>query len=289
MSSFSYTGFLPASKSLMNRALIAQSFFPNMEIIGESSSDDVLFMKQGVTSLLNGQVAECGHAGTVLRFLAVRASREKGKFKLNVSDRLFSRPINELLVALRQLGSQCDYSNNQLVIESQGWCPYGDAIQIQSQKSSQFISALLLNSWGYEKSIAFSAGNKIASPLYLKMTCEFLAKMGMQIEHYNGDYVVLPNQKLKVDSYTAEIDMSCAFSIAAMASVAGSAKLLNWPKKSLQPDFLFTEILEAMGVRLALKKSIFEVNKAKGLRAIKFDLKSRSRLISSFIYSLLLL
>ncbi|MCB0351832.1 MAG: 3-phosphoshikimate 1-carboxyvinyltransferase, partial [Bdellovibrionales bacterium] len=79
MNNFNFSGELPASKSIMNRALIAGSYNPNLKILGDSNCDDVRLMKNGLRSLVTGQPIDCGHAGTVLRFLALRASRIPGR------------------------------------------------------------------------------------------------------------------------------------------------------------------------------------------------------------------
>jgi 5-enolpyruvylshikimate-3-phosphate synthase len=47
---------------------------------------------------------DCGEGGTVLRFLALRASREKGRHKLTGGARLINRPQEELVKILSQLG-----------------------------------------------------------------------------------------------------------------------------------------------------------------------------------------
>lgn len=100
----SFIGHVPASKSILNRALILQSFGPDLKIYGVSDSDDVVKMKAGIKALKDQAIIDCGEGGTVLRFLALRASREKGRHKLTGSARLINRPQEELVKILSQLG-----------------------------------------------------------------------------------------------------------------------------------------------------------------------------------------
>jgi 5-enolpyruvylshikimate-3-phosphate synthase len=100
----SFIGHVPASKSIFNRALILQSFGPDLKICGVSDSDDVVKIKAGIKALKDQAMIDCGEGGTVLRFLALRASREKGRHKLTGSVRLINRPQEELMKILSQLG-----------------------------------------------------------------------------------------------------------------------------------------------------------------------------------------
>src|SRR5215469_7307474 len=98
----SFIGHVPASKSILNRALILQSFEPDLKIYGVSDSDDVVKMKAGIKALKDQAMIDCGEGGTVLRFLALRASREKGRHKLTGSARLINRPQGELVKILSE-------------------------------------------------------------------------------------------------------------------------------------------------------------------------------------------
>ena len=119
----SFIGHVPASKSILNRALILHSFEPDLKIYGVSDSDDVVKMKAGIKALKDQAMIDCGEGGTVLRFLALRASREKGRHKLTGSARLINRPQEELVKILSQLDVTAKFAKNSLTIESDGWRP----------------------------------------------------------------------------------------------------------------------------------------------------------------------
>ena len=73
---------IPSSKSLYNRALIVQSFFPDLQLLGHSTCDDVNFAKQALREFSQGVDIHCGEGGTTFRFVCVRVSRKKGTYRI---------------------------------------------------------------------------------------------------------------------------------------------------------------------------------------------------------------
>ncbi|MGZ3724045.1 MAG: 3-phosphoshikimate 1-carboxyvinyltransferase, partial [Bdellovibrionales bacterium] len=147
MKPFAFVGKLAASKSILNRTLLIQSYNPHIKVIGESECDDVRYMTAGIAQMFEGQDIQAGSAATVLRFLAVRASRIPGRHRLVGHPRLLSRPHDELIKILRQVGVNCEITPEALIIESEGWRMHGDTLLVPSERSSQFASAVLLNAW----------------------------------------------------------------------------------------------------------------------------------------------
>jgi len=272
---FNFIGKIPGSKSLFNRALVAASYADHeVNIVGHSESQDVDLMKQALESLHCYQPIECGHAGTVLRFMALRASREPGEHQLFASQRLLSRPQDEIVTILCQLGVEAKLYPDSLVIKSFGWKPMGDSLHIPSDRSSQFASAVLMNCWNLPESLYLSIGPKIVSRPYWLMTVGMMRHFGMELEKWEGDFRVWSQQKIKIDRYIVEMDMSSAFSIAAVAAVSGKTILEDFPSKSSQPDSLFPEILIQMGVPVTRNKSQLRVEKAYELKGIDINLNN---------------
>ena len=102
---FRFEGTLPASKSILNRLLVIQSLGDpaHVHVDGASDSDDVGHLRQGLAALHAGQPMDCGAAGTVLRFLALRAARKPGRHVLTGTPRLLARPMAPLQDVLGQL------------------------------------------------------------------------------------------------------------------------------------------------------------------------------------------
>ncbi len=99
---FQFRGEIPSSKSGLNRAWLAKSYFSNLNIHGDSNCDDVRYMKLGLLHLAQKKEIFCGDAGTVFRFLAMRASREPGVWTLTGTPRLLSRPHDDLIFIMNQ-------------------------------------------------------------------------------------------------------------------------------------------------------------------------------------------
>jgi 3-phosphoshikimate 1-carboxyvinyltransferase len=248
---------LDSSKSMLNRLLILQSYQPSLVIHGDSKSDDVGHMKSALLQLAKGEVANCGHAGTTLRFLALRASRISGVHRLTGSPRLFSRPQDQIQNLLRQVGVKCRIENLIMVIEGEGWKPLQNMIEIDASVSSQFASSVFLNAWNLEQPWSVEISNDLVSESYLNMTLEIVRSAGLNFElktQADGArvYLLPAHAKIKARSMSAEIDTSSAFAIAALTVARGGrVKILNWPQHSGQADSIFPIILSGMGVLIS--------------------------------------
>ena len=270
--SFYFLGSGPDSKSLLLRALIVKSYFPNFQIKGNDKFQDckdVYYMKQGLKSLsstdqlkiynknesineseTSHHVINCHHGGAVLRFLALRCAREKMNVTLKGSASLFNRPMKELKSLLNQLGCETHIEENSIKIKSTGWHILGDALHVSGNRSSQFASAVLLNSWKLSYPLFLKIEDKMSSASYFQMTLSFLRSLGMHIDEGENEYHIPAHQEIRKISYQPGQDMSCLFALSALAVINGELCITDWPNKSLQPDFVFPEILKDMGVSI---------------------------------------
>lgn len=274
MTGFEFRGTIPESKSILNRLLVIQSFAgAHFYVRGESRAEDVERMHSALHDLLHGHPADCGAAGTTLRFLALRASRIPGKHVLKGTERLFSRPQEELLSIFAQLGAQCEIQRDQMVIESEGWKSV-PSIEINRSLSSQFASAVVLCAWNLPHQMALNFSGQEVSSGYFDMTLELVARCGMKWKRNSRSQVVIPAGAIPaVGDYEAEIDVSSAFSIAALAAVGGEALIQNWPGAgSLQPDARFPQILTSMGCEVTEEKNTLLVRHQGALQAIDCNL-----------------
>jgi 3-phosphoshikimate 1-carboxyvinyltransferase len=271
---FTFVGKLQASKSILNRTLLIQSYNPHLKVTGDSECDDVRFMKSGIAEMFQGQEIHAGSAATVLRFLALRASRIPGRHRLVGHPRLLARPHDELIKILRQVGVTCEITPEALTIQSEGWRMHGDTLLIPSERSSQFASAALLNAWELPFDLYVSLGGKKVSEGYWRMSVNIAQAFGMKIDFWDSDFRIVRGQKPMGADYHAEIDMSSAFALAAVAAVSGQATFLDFPELSIQPDAQFTSILQTMGVPLHFAKQNLKVEKARHLNGVAVNLKS---------------
>lgn len=272
MPDFFFRGKVPPSKSLMNRALIIRSYSDDYRVFGESEAEDVQFLRKALTKIEDGREFYLGEGGTSLRFFALRVARQKGVFTLRGSERLFQRPQTSLVSILSQLGVEADLRENSLVVRSEGWDLPASPLEIPVNQSSQFASAVLLNSWNLSSDLALRFAGGLVSGPYLRMTMEVCRQAGMNIEESQDGLVIRRGQNPRSMCFRGEPDFSSLFSIAAMAALGGRACFEDVPETSLQPDQRGFALLEAMGAKVIRDGSEVIVDRASQLRAVDADL-----------------
>lgn len=248
---------LPLSKSLMNRALIIKSFFPEIEICsaGALFGADVLNLKASLDSLKSRKFF-IGEGAAPLRFLALRLSRFNGKFEILGSERLFSRPITELVDLLTQLGcTQVQVTNKSLAFHSPGVWPSKVALPVN--QTSQLLSGILLSSWELPQSLEVELlGTEFrASETYFSMTIEFLSQLGWRADLEDEKIIVPPKQNIVPEEINVEPDMSAAATVAVLGAVSKGVFIEGLPLRSLQGDFKIFKLLEEAGIEVKFTTS----------------------------------
>ena len=167
---------LVGSKSESNRALMIAyygGFAPRIKNL--SASDDTRLLYEIINGFtvktrfiasyinpnnpINSKTINCANAGTVLRFLATALAFRDGNWILTGSDRMFQRPIGDLVNALRTMGADIEYMgqegfpplkiNGKSPVRTDRVCPKKirvcpDIIHVDISRSSQFASSILL-------------------------------------------------------------------------------------------------------------------------------------------------
>lgn len=274
---FHFKGIIPASKSIMNRALICSSYSQNLKIEGSSNCDDVVKMVHAIHQLKNEPLNlshefDCGAAGTVLRFLALRLSRIPGKHILKGSERLFQRPQQDLLDLLSKLGVLYDLSKDRMILHSEGWKNLFQPLEVHRNVSSQFASGILLNAWNLNQDLNLKMIGSPMSEGYLQMTIQLVKALGMKLTFSENKLVIPAKSQVEVNSYQAESDLSSLFAVAAFSVLNGEAQFEKFPYPSLQPDIEFLDFFKRMEIPFLLNENeqvlkIFPVKHFKGLDA----------------------
>lgn len=268
---------ITGSKSESNRLLILQDLYPNIEITNLSNSDDSQLMQKALEvsnsiSISNSTSTEIDihHAGTAMRFLtAYFAIKEGAEVILTGSKRMKERPIKILVDALRSLGADIDY------IENEGFPP----LQIKGQKltknqvtlkanvSSQYISALLLIASKLKNGLELTLDGKITSVPYIKMTLNLLSQVGIQTEFKNNVIKVKPQTiNSKSQTLSVESDWSSAsywFSSVALSPLNTKVTLSTYKKESLQGDAVLMDIYKNFGVETTFENEQIVLYKSK--------------------------
>ncbi len=273
MADYFYRGVIPASKSLMNRALICASYFPELILHGQSQCDDVVRMRDALLRLPSKDV-DCGAAGSVFRFLALRVSRLQGRFVLRGTTRLLSRPHQDLLEILSRLGSQVTTASDHWVIISTGWQNLDAAIQVRRNISSQFASGIILNAWNLKQDLHLEMPGVAVSEGYLSMTLKMVRQLGMRYEQRENSLIIRAHSEVQMRAYEVESDVSSLFAVAAFATLNGNAVFDSFPQSDLQPDRVFVGLLRMMGAPITCEQSQLRVQRALSLQGIEANLAS---------------
>jgi len=249
---------LPFSKSITNRAyLIKKISNQHFNIINPSFSSDSENLRANIKLLDNclvfdkPQIIDIGDAGTNMRFLTALLSITHGIWILSGSERMKQRPIKELVDTLISLGADIKY------VEKNGFPPLlikgkkieGGEILVDSEISSQFISALLLIAPVLKNGLKIKFSGKKVSYSYIMMTLKVLQHFGI-IYHEGGDYIFVDEQNFIKKDIEIEADWSSAsywYEVAAL-SKKSNIKLKGLKKLNLQGDEIVAEIFEMFGV-----------------------------------------
>ena len=113
---------LTASKSESNRALIIQALCcERFEIQNLATGEDTQILQQTLDSFIKNPNSEIsynvGASGTAMRFLTAFFATKTGTSILTGTERMKKRPIGILVNALRELGADIDY------LEEEGFPP----------------------------------------------------------------------------------------------------------------------------------------------------------------------
>ena len=103
---------LPSSKSICNRALIINALAGSTcRPENLSDCDDTRVMIEALTHM--PETIDIMAAGTAMRFLTAYLSVTPGTHVLTGTERMRQRPIKILVDALRSLGAQIEYTENE--------------------------------------------------------------------------------------------------------------------------------------------------------------------------------
>ena len=255
---------LPASKSLSNRLLIISALSQNkFEIDNLSEANDTELLQKLLNELKHTSSQEtvtidAQDAGTVYRFLTAYLSRTKGKFKLTGSKRMQSRPIGILVNALRELGAKITYLKQDgfppLLIE--GHELISKPLTIQSNISSQFITALLLIAPLLPQGLKIEFDQKPNSYPYILMTLLLMQSYGINLQ-FDEDKIEISTGQYLSKNKTVEADWSAAaFWYQSLAfSKSGQLLLKGLTLKSLQGDSILPEIYQQLGIKTTALES----------------------------------
>jgi len=270
------------SKSESNRLLILQALADDkFEIENLSNSKDTSLMLEALSN--NGDTINIGLAGTAMRFLTAYLSVQEGReVTLTGEGRMLQRPIGELVEALKSLGADITYKENEgyppLLIKGKNL--KGGEISLNSGISSQFITALMLTAPTMEKGIVINLKGKIVSLPYINMSIQLLQKVGIDA-NLNQKTITVKKGKIFSDIPMAvESDWSSASYHYSMVATADEADIIlgTYRRESFQGDSALAELYKSMGVETLFLQDKIRLQKSsffKKSELIEFDLNQQ--------------
>jgi 3-phosphoshikimate 1-carboxyvinyltransferase len=267
-SSIAITG----SKSESNRLLLIQALYPQITIDNLSNSDDSVLMQKALQTSISNSVSssvDIHHAGTAMRFLSAYFSIKEGcEVLLTGSSRMKERPIKILVEALRHLGADIQYAENEGYppLRIKGKKLTNSKVTLKANVSSQYISALLLIASKLENGLELTLDGTITSIPYIKMTLQLLHQIGVESHFKNNVITVKPQiSNLKSKALTVESDWSSAsyfYSIVALSDLCTEVTLTSYKNNSLQGDSVLSDIYKAFGVETKFENNSITITKS---------------------------
>ncbi|MGM9674851.1 MAG: 3-phosphoshikimate 1-carboxyvinyltransferase [Bacteroidaceae bacterium] len=252
---------LPASKSISNRALIIYalsrekahhdgSVFDGLQHI--SDCDDTQVMWNALTRM-PGQI-NIKAAGTAMRFLTAYLCTREGVHEITGTARMKQRPIGVLVDALRKLGAQIEY------VENEGFPPLritggqlkGGQLELPAGVSSQYVSALLMIGPTLACGLQLQLVGEIVSRPYIEMTLHIMRQFGAKAAWASEDCIQVEPGGYSPIPYYIESDWSASsywYEMVALSDDEEAEVILPALfSESLQGDCAIRQIFARLGV-----------------------------------------
>ena len=293
---------VPGSKSITNRALVLAALADGQSTIqGALFAEDTLIMAEclrrlgftieaheandtfyvhGAGGIIPAEAAELftGNSGTTMRFLTALCALGKGSYRLDGVERMRQRPIQDLLVALRQLGAnvESELGNGCPPVHIGPGAITGGSVRIKGTASSQFISAILMIAPVLPHGLHAAIEGALVSRPYVEMTVRMMREWGAQVDA--GDLSAIrvePSYGYRARTYRVEPDASAAsYFFAAAAVTGGEVKVEGLGTASLQGDVAFVDVLEQMGCTVIRREHSIEVKGPAQLSGVNVDMNA---------------
>jgi 3-phosphoshikimate 1-carboxyvinyltransferase len=271
---------LTGSKSESNRALIMEALSEGaVQVLNISEAADTVTLKN-ILQLPNNHIntVDVGPAGTAMRFLSAFYSLRSATITLTGSARMKQRPIGILVDALKSLGADIQYTENEgfpPLLISGPLKQKTNQVIIKGNISSQYISALLLIAPKLEQGLKLIIEGELTSKPYVEMTLAMMEQAGIR-HQWTDNEIIIESQAFKKAAISVEPDWSAASYWYALAALSEEAQIFlpGLNGYSLQGDSKITEIMANFGITSQFKNGgVYLVKEAKNLERKIFDFK----------------
>jgi len=216
---------------------------------------------------------------TTMRFLtAYFAAFEGRETVLTGSSRMQERPIGLLVDALRDLGADISYMNNEgyapLLIKGKKLTK--STVSLAANVSSQYISALMMVGASLPNGIEIDLVGQITSVPYIEMTRSLLTQLGIESSFEGQQINIKPAGAINVSEMVVESDWSSASYYYSLVALCDKAKLKisSYKENSLQGDSVLAELYQKLGVETTFEANAVTLEKVEKPkpRRVEFDL-----------------
>ena len=239
---------LPSSKSICNRALIINALAGSTcRPENLSDCDDTRVMIEALTHM--PETIDIMAAGTAMRFLTAYLSVTPGTHILTGTERMRQRPIKILVDALRSLGAQIEYTENEGYppLKITGKALEGHSLCLPGNVSSQYISALLMIGPMLAHGLNLELEGEIISRPYINLTLKVMKDFGAKAEWTSDHTLQVAPQPYHPVPYYVESDWSAAsywYEIVALSKHEAVVTLPGLFAQSPQGDAKVAETLK---------------------------------------------
>ncbi len=222
-----------------------------------------------------------GNAGTAFRSLTATLALAGGEYLLSGVARMHERPIGDLVDALRQIGADITY------LENDGYPPLhirpaaikaGGVVKVRGDVSSQFLTGLLmaLPLTGVETTVEV-VGELISKP-YIDITLATMRQFGVTVlaDGYRAFTVPAGSRYVSPGAEPVYVEgdaSSASYFLAAGAIGGGPLRVEGVGAQAIQGDVKFADALAAMGATISMGPNWIEASAPKGgkLRGVDLD------------------
>ncbi|MGB4654050.1 MAG: 3-phosphoshikimate 1-carboxyvinyltransferase [Bacteroidales bacterium] len=255
---------LPLSKSISNRLLVLQYLSGKAFDLAYSDANDTVLLQKLLKIISENKnsstpiTIDAQDAGTTLRFLTAVLSITPGNWYLTGTERMKQRPIKPLVDALSSLGADIKYAENNnfvpLIIKGKDDLKGGE-VAVDSTKSSQFVSAIMLIAPAINGGLTILLSDEIVSEPYIFLTQDALKQAGVDV--VIKDKKIIIQQGFSDDCpKSVEPDWTAAAYWYQIVSLMPNAKVLlsDLSINSLQADSVLSVLYSRLGVKTTQSK-----------------------------------
>ena len=286
---------IPGSKYLANRALIISALARgDSRLFNVPKNNDIdtaiIGLKQfGANIFRHGTTVTVtgvkGHptvpsspihtsaSGTFSRFIVSLGSLLPEETRYYGSDKMNSRPMKDLLLALENLGVATTHNDFHLPLSIKGPLK-GGTTTLNGAVSSQYLSSLLISGPFAPGAVVIEIEGNLVSKPYVKMTIDLMRHFGVVVDnHHDRRFVIRPRQSYMGQTFTIESDpVSSSYFLAAAALLGQSTTIPHFNVQGVQGESRFVHILKKMGCDIKTEPQSVTVQGPRQLKGIEVDM-----------------